>query len=110
MPDLTGLPALDVATGLAFLFFLLSTVASAINEGIASIRAKRARNLEQAVARLLGDGDPMNTDDALPNALGPLVFENWRIKALVKDPNSPKKRENRPSYIPARAFSRAVAE
>jgi hypothetical protein len=108
--DLTGFPAVDVAIGLAFLYFLLSTVCSAINEGIATVFAKRAKNLEQAVARLLGDGDPKNTQDALPNDLSPYVFDHWRIKALVKDPNSPKKRLNRPSYISARAFSRAVAE
>ena len=35
MPDLTGFPALDVAIGLAFLFFLLSTICSAISEAIA---------------------------------------------------------------------------
>ena len=127
MPDLTGFPAIDVAIGLAFLFFLLSTIAASINEGIAGILGKRAKNLEQAVARLLGDelkkkekhdagagaageGDKAAAAGDLPHELMPLVFQHWRIKALAKDPHAPQKRNNTPSYIPARAFSRAVAE
>ena len=37
MLDLTGLPALDLAIGLAFIFFLLSTLAATIQEFIAAI-------------------------------------------------------------------------
>jgi hypothetical protein len=55
MPDLTGFPALDVAIGLAFLFFLLSTACSAINEAIAALLGWRAKTLEDGLARMLGD-------------------------------------------------------
>ena len=55
MPDLTGFPALDVAIGLAFLFFLLSTVCSIIQEAISAFFGWRAKTLEEALGRMLGD-------------------------------------------------------
>ena len=55
MLDLTGLPALDLAIGLAFIFFLLSTLAATIQEFIASILGLRARTLEQGLRSLLED-------------------------------------------------------
>src|SRR4051794_41127827 len=110
MPDLTGFPALDVAIGLAFLFFLLSTVCSAINEGIAAIFAWRAKNLEDAIARLLGENTIKKKKKLRGDRVTDKVLQHWRITALVKNPGSEKPRENRPSYIPARAFSRALTE
>jgi hypothetical protein len=55
MLDLTGLPALDLAIGLAFVFFLLSTLAATIQEFIAAILGLRARTLEQGLRSLLED-------------------------------------------------------
>jgi hypothetical protein len=110
MPDLTGFPALDVAIGLAFLFFLLSTICSAINEGIAAVFAWRAKNLEDAIARLLGEAVQKDKKALTGNRLTDQVLRHWRISALTKDPSSDKPRNNRPSYIPARAFSRALSE
>jgi hypothetical protein len=53
--DVTGLPALDLAIGLAFIFFLLSTLAATIQEFIAAILGLRARTLEQGLRSLLED-------------------------------------------------------
>jgi hypothetical protein len=55
MLDLTGLPALDLAIGLAFIFFLLATLALTIQEFIAAILGLRARTLEQGLRSLLED-------------------------------------------------------
>lgn len=55
MLDLTGLPALDLAIGLAFIFFLLSTLAATIQEFIAAILGLRARTLEQGLRSMLED-------------------------------------------------------
>src|SRR5689334_16872655 len=55
MLDVTGLPALDLAIGLAFIFFLLSTLAATIQEFIAAILGLRARTLEQGLRSLLED-------------------------------------------------------
>jgi hypothetical protein len=49
------LPALDLAIGLAFIFFLLSTLAATIQEFIAAILGLRARTLEQGLRSLLED-------------------------------------------------------
>ena len=48
-------PALDVAIGLAFMFALLALVASAANEGIATVLKWRAKFLEQWIGRTLAD-------------------------------------------------------
>jgi len=53
--DLTGLPALDLAIGLAFIFFLLSTLAATIQEFIAAVLGLRARTLEQGLRSMLED-------------------------------------------------------
>jgi hypothetical protein len=53
--DLTGLPALDLAIGLAFIFFLLATLAATIQEFLAAALGLRARTLEQGVRSMLED-------------------------------------------------------
>src|SRR4051812_2115805 len=55
MPDLGGLPALDAAVGMVFVFFLLSTACSMVNESIANVLGWRAKTLEDAIRNLLGD-------------------------------------------------------
>jgi hypothetical protein len=112
VPDLGNLPALDVAIGLAFLFFLLSTVCSGINEGIASFLGWRAKTLEDAVGNLLAHGKWKEERDgkAHHRDLATELFEHWRVKALVRDPSSRQRRRKRPSYMPPRAFSLALAE
>lgn len=47
-------PVIEVVIGLAFFFFLMSTIASALNELFASAFSLRARGLEQALVRMLG--------------------------------------------------------
>jgi hypothetical protein len=90
--DLTDFRALDVAIGLAFLYWLLSIVCSAIVEAIAGFWGWRARNLERAIKRLLGDDDDQ-------------FWKNERIRVLQK---SDGRGRRKPSYIPARAFALTV--
>ena len=54
--DLGG-PAVEVAIGLAFVFFLLSTIVSAITEGIAWATKQRSEQLEQGLLGLLGENN-----------------------------------------------------
>jgi hypothetical protein len=134
MPDLSGFPGLDVVIGLAFLFFLLATACSAINEMLASVLGWRAKTLEDAIRNMLGDekvkrslaGWVRGLFGRLPAAtlsaekatrageksddLTARIFTNWRVRALVRDPDSPRRRRRRPSYMPPRALSLAVAE
>src|SRR6266566_1077786 len=72
--SLTGYGAIDVFIGLAFFYVLLSTVSSAINEGIATALNLRAKDLERGIKQLLGD------DETAKNAF----YNAWRIKALSK--------------------------
>jgi hypothetical protein len=139
---------LDVAIGFVALFFLLSTVCAAINEGIANVLGWRAKTLEDAVRNLVGhppvkegwralisggwrrigkldkppaESQPRKGDAGAEGAEpGPGVqppkeiildlFDHWRIKGLVRDPTSQWRRRARPSYLPPRAFSLALAE
>lgn len=136
MPNLSGLPALDVAIGLAFMFFLLSTICSAINESIANVLGWRAKTLEQAIQNVLQDprkrkagwnwltdaargasgrlpkhrGEPVDKDKEDQGDMTPEVFGHWRVSSLVQNEESSWRRRARPSYLPARAFSLAVAE
>ena len=50
-----GSPILDVAIGLSFVFFLLSVIASAIGEGIASVFNLRGKTLEEGLKGMLKD-------------------------------------------------------
>src|SRR4051794_10657214 len=55
MLNLTGVPALDLAIGLGFIFFLLATLAATIQEFIAGIFGLRARTLEAGLRSMLED-------------------------------------------------------
>ena len=55
MLNLTGVPALDLAIGLALIYFLLSTLAATVQEFIAAIFGLRARTLEQGLRSMLED-------------------------------------------------------
>ncbi len=55
MPNISGLPELDTAIGLAFMFFLLAVAVSALNELVATFLGWRAKTLEDGIRRLLQD-------------------------------------------------------
>jgi hypothetical protein len=94
VPDISGSAALDVLIGLFFLYFLLSIVCSAINEGIAAVFRLRARYLERGLRTLLGR-------DANVRAF----YSHWRMRALIKPPGRFFKAPRKPSYISSRAFA-----
>ncbi|HYJ80779.1 MAG TPA: hypothetical protein VEW03_14285, partial [Longimicrobiaceae bacterium] len=52
---MSGLEILDVILGLAFIYFLLSLVCSAVNEYLASMLNKRGKVLKDGIERLLRD-------------------------------------------------------
>ncbi len=123
MPDLGGFPAIDVAIGLVALFFLLSTALSAINEGLSNVLGWRAKTLEDALRNLVGDPkvkedmrtwfgrvEPPDPDAKPTDQLITTLWGHWRMKALVRNPDSKLRRRARPSYLPPKAFSLALAE
>lgn len=108
MPDLTGLPALDVLIGMAFLFFLVATLTATVNEVVQTVLNARARILTRGIKTLLGD------DAAAAN-----FFDEWRIRRLAKPAGVVRRHmqwlpfvaaSRRPSYLPPRTFALAVLE
>lgn len=81
MPNLSGIPAIDVAIGLAFMFFLLSIVCSSVNEGIAQILRLRARTLERGLVSILSDDEEAHR-----------FYQHWRVKALMRPATKVEKR------------------
>src|SRR5947209_6477670 len=114
-------PALDVALGLVFIFFILSIVCSGINEAIASSLRWRAQDLERGLWELLRD--PERAEHEGSEALQklrehPLIkpmlnpaHKEETAKATSLDKNGrPKtnRKTDMPSYIPSRTFVTAL--
>ena len=83
------LPALDVAIGLVFIYFILALVCSVVNEGIASLLRWRAKDLERGIGQLLGAD------------LG-----RFREHPLIAGQIDPKR--GWPSYLSSRSFATAL--
>ena len=113
-------PALDVALGLLFLFFILSLVCSGINEAIASLLRWRAQDLERGLWELLHD--PKHGVQALETLkqhplISPMLHPQNKKRAAAtaavtpsEAPATPKtnRRSEFPSYIPSRTFVTAL--
>jgi hypothetical protein len=94
VPNVSGNAALDVLIGLFFLYFLLSIVCSAVNEGIAAVFNMRASYLERGIRTLFGRESNVKH-----------FYAHWRVRALIKPPGSIFKGPRKPSYIPSRTFA-----
>jgi hypothetical protein len=88
-----GSGILEVAVGLAFVYFALSTVASHVNEQVAGILAWRAKDLEKGIQNLLADP-----------TLAQKVWQHPLIALLGSKPG------RAPAYIPAATFSLALLD
>jgi hypothetical protein len=122
MPDFSGITALDVAIGLAFLFFLLSTIVAGIQEMVAGWLGWRAQELEKALRSYFAvpkeGADPLGEPEVIEKVQN--LFGSPRIASLVDDARNAPARltkwlnrgETRrsPSYIPARAFALTVLD
>lgn len=103
---------LDVALGLVVVFILLSTVCTAIREGLESVLKTRAAYLERGIRELLNDREGAGTARAF--------FEHPIINGLFQDAYVQRGRAwmpwlfayggKMPSYIPARDFAVTVID
>src|SRR5829696_4873037 len=108
-------PALDVAIGLIFLFFLLALVCSGINEAIASALRWRAQDLERGLWELLKDPDEgaaaLEKLRAHP-LVQPMLYPEHKgaPRSLQVENGRPKtnRKTDFPSYIPSRTFVTAL--
>jgi hypothetical protein len=102
---------LDVVVGVVFFFVLVSTLCSAIREGIEAWIKTRASYLEHALREIFRDEDGVGLTKSF--------FDHPLIYALFLGQYEPRPgRERRvwnfgsrlPSYIPAQSFSRAILD
>jgi len=116
-------PALDVALGLIFIFFILSIVSSGINEAIASALRWRAQELERGLWELLRDPDLQDAPEKAAAALEklkahplikPMLNPKNKATASASPPlrgdGTPKtsRKTDLPAYIPSRTFTAAL--
>ena len=75
VPDITASPAIDVALGLIFLFFLLSLICSTLNEIVAGVLSWRSRFLEDGIRSMLSGERETPSADKLVKELAahPLI-------------------------------------
>ena len=106
--DLTGLPALDFAIGLSFVFLLLSVFASAIQEYVAGILNLRAKTLEKGLANML-ERFPDEPEGELAD-LTARIYRHPVIRSTFKTGLIRRKTERLPSYMAPRAFALAVLD
>jgi len=88
-----GLPILEVAIGLCFIYLLLALICSTINETIAGITSRRAKLLEQGINSLLGDNPGLKQK----------LFAHPLIASLASGSSGP-------SYIPSSKFALALMD
>lgn len=114
-----GVPALDVAIGLLFLYLLLALVCSTVNEVISTAFGMRARFLQLGLLNLLSAA-PNPTDE------GKVALKRFYAHPLVQtlvrpkrgpdpatDPTEPTKwwrKPPYPSYLPSRTFVAALTD
>jgi hypothetical protein len=90
----------EVVIGLSFLFFLLSIVASAVNEFIAGIFKLRAKTLEKGITNLLtGSTSPPGGDLGIVGQL----YSHALVNGYGKD-------KDKPSYLSSRSFRNALLD
>lgn len=103
-----GSQALETAIGLATMFFILATAASAITEVVARILKKRARDLERGIAGLLHGRRPKPED--MDAALAPIKQTSvWRA-AESGAGRSIFGGCKGPSYLSAKMFADMISE
>jgi hypothetical protein len=96
-----GSNILDIVIGMAFLFTLLSLIASGMSEFIETIAKHRAKNLERGIREMLG-ADGQNFVQNL--------YNHGLINSLYRGTYDPANKGTLPSYIPSSNFALAVLD
>src|SRR4051794_6058900 len=105
--------AVDVAIGLAFVYFILSLVCSVANETVAAMLGWRAKFLRKGLVNMFLD---TSVEDAGARAKKveadvDTLFRTSLIAPMVRDDVGRwRKKTHYPSYIPAKTFVGAVLE
>src|SRR5436190_6741620 len=92
---MSNFPAVDVALGLIFVFFLLAIVCSGLNEAIASFARWRAQDLERGIWELLQDPEK-----------GSAALERLKQHPLIAPMLNPENKATAASATPVHASGR----
>lgn len=117
---MSGWPILDVAIGLAFVYLLLSTICSALTEGITTQLRSRSKYLERGITTLLGEAGKKEFFShpviaSFANSEGDSVPRKVlrKVKSTIGVKDESAGADQRPSYLPGDKFAivaRAMAE
>lgn len=107
-----GSAIIDVVIGLAFVFALVSTLCSAIREGLEAWLKTRASYLEAAIIRLLGGpkASVLIEDFFKHPLIAALYVGDYVFKTGNQDPRFWRRGKNMPSYVGAREFALTVLD
>jgi hypothetical protein len=112
---MTSFPALDVAIGMSFAYFLFSVLATAGTEAVSRFTQKRARDLESWLKHMLADpaGESAAYSAFLSSpTMQSLLISTRRITKPMAAPASPTAKASShprpPAYIPSPHFVNAV--
>jgi hypothetical protein len=107
-----GSDILETISGIIFLFVLISTLCSAIREGLEAWLKTRAAYLEHGLRELLQDKDGKGILSDLLNhpLLGGLYNGDYSPGTARKKPTVLSSGGNLPSYIPAQNFAMALMD
>jgi hypothetical protein len=89
-----GLPFLDLAIGLSFVYLLLALVCTTLMEWIAQWKNLRGNMLEEGTRRIFGEGEEQSP---ITHA-----YFNHPLVVALRD------NERKPSYVPGPVFARAL--
>jgi hypothetical protein len=90
---MAGLPVLDVAIGLVFVYLLLALICTTLNEIVATVAKRRPSFLDKGLTQMLG------------TELKRELYQHPLVSSLSSDP-----KKVCPSYIPAETFSLALRD
>lgn len=107
-----GSAILDVIIGILFIFILVSTICSAIREGIEAWLKSRAAYLEYGIRELLHDQDGKGLAGSFYNhpLIHSLYLRRYKPGNLAKRPGLLAKGNDLPSYIPSKNFAVALMD
>jgi len=119
---MTNFPALEVVIGLAFVYFVLALVCSAVAETISSLQRKRAKMLVEGIENLLSGSNSITKEG---RDFAKVFWNHPLVQALIRPRSGrpSRARPNRrrganvsqadgkgPAYIPARTFVSALVD
>ncbi len=106
----SGVPALDVALGLATLFAVLALITSGLGELINTALSKRARLLEDTLRRMLDGSGQKEQDDEQPRALHSADLAAEMLSHPLAGSEASSRRHEGPAYLPSRVFATVLVD